>query len=344
MKKKKKKKKNLIKEITNYIKEEWKFLLFCVVITCILLFPVNYYITTGGGTININKRVQIEDSYPSKGTLNITYVAQSKGSVLVYLLSYIMPDWEREKYSEYLIDEDDSLKDMEYRDKLDLEYSNSNAIYWGYKLAGEDISLESSKIYVIYVLKEYNSKFKVQDELVSIDGNSYDNVEEYVNYINSLNEGDYVLVKVLRNNKEVSFKSKIYKYEDRKIIGITLTNIRKYNTSKEIKFRFKGNELGPSGGLMTTLDIYNKLTKKDITNGLKIAGTGTIELDGSIGEIGGVKYKVIGANKAKADIFLVPQGNYKECMKTVKEKKLKIKVIGVKNIEEAINSLSNLKG
>ena len=203
MKKRRKKKrlKVFFNECIDYLKDEWKFLLFCVVLTCILLFPLNYYITTGGGISNIDKRVYVEDAYKSQGTLNISYVTQLKGDVLTYCLSYIMPNWEREKYDDYKISDDDDLKDVEFRSKLDLDYSSSNAIYWGYKLAGEDVQLLSSKIYVIYVYKEYNSQFKVQDELISIDGYEYDNLSDIKKYINSLHEGDYVTIKLLRKGK-----------------------------------------------------------------------------------------------------------------------------------------------
>ena len=341
--KRKKKKKNIKKIIISYFKDEWKFLLFCVVLTFILLFPLDYYITTGGGVSDIDNRVYIEDSYKSKGSLNISYVTQLRGDVLTYGLSYIMPNWEREKYSEYKIDDEETLKNLEFRNKLELDYSNSNATYWGFKLANEDVKLVSSKIYVVYVFKEFNTKFKVQDELISINDKTYNSVIDYIKYINTLDVGDYVDVKVLRNNKEVFFKSKINESENRKILGISLTCINKYKTSKDVKFKFKGNESGPSGGLMTTLDIYNKLTKTDITKGLKIAGTGTIEVDGSIGEIGGVKHKVLGAANGKVDVFLVPKENYKECVKTVKDNKLKIKIIKVSNIKDAIDKLSNLE-
>ena len=50
----------------------------------------------------------------------------------------------------------------------------------------------------------------------------------------------------------------------------------------------------------------------DITNGKKIAGTGTIEIDGSIGPVGGVKQKVIAAKRANAGLILVPTANYEE--------------------------------
>ena len=92
---------------------------------------------------------------------------------------------------------------------------------------------------------------------------------------------------------------------------------------------------------MLTLDIYNKLTKKDITKGRKIVGTGTINSDGTVGEIGGVKYKLMGAVKSHADIFLVPQGsNYQEAIKEAKKKKYHIQILGVKNFQDALNQLN----
>ena len=71
--------------------------------------------------------------------------------------------------------------------------------------------------------------------------------------------------------------------------------------------------------MITNLAIYNYLTEEDITHGKTIVGTGTIDINGNVGEISGVKYKLQGAIKEKADIFLVPSGdNYNEAIETVK--------------------------
>jgi PDZ domain-containing protein len=65
-------------------------------------------------------------------------------------------------------------------------------------------------------------------------------------------------------------------------------------------------------GLMFSLGVYNAVTDDDITRGHKIAGTGTISTDGTVGAVGGVKYKVLAAEKAGAEVFLVPQDNTAE--------------------------------
>ena len=131
--------------------------------------------------------------------------------------------------------------------------------------------------------------------------------------------------------------------EGRKIFGIMLMIDRKYETDPKVNISFRASESGPSGGLITALEMYNGLVKKDISNGMNIAGTGTIDALGNVGSIGGVRYKVIGADAGEADVFLVPKGkNYKEAMKVKKEKKLDIKIIGVSTLEEAVLELSKL--
>ena len=92
---------------------------------------------------------------------------------------------------------------------------------------------------------------------------------------------------------------------------------------------------------MMALAIYNGLVKEDITKGDIIIGTGTIDKDGNVGEIDGVKYKLLGAEKKKAKVFLCPKDNYKEAMKIKKENNLKIKIKSVETLKEAIEYLES---
>ena len=110
-----------------------------------------------------------------------------------------------------------------------------------------------------------------------------------------------------------------------------------------VDFNFKSSESGSSGGLMMSLSLYSYLKKQDLTSGKKIVGTGTIDSEGNVGEISGIKYKLIGAVKNKADIFLVPDGdNYKDAMKLKKEKKYDIKIVKVKTFDDALVYLKSL--
>jgi PDZ domain-containing protein len=94
--------------------------------------------------------------------------------------------------------------------------------------------------------------------------------------------------------------------------------------------------------MMMTLMVYNALTDQDLTYGKKIVGTGTINLDGTVGEIGGVKYKLMGAVKNDADLFIVPAGNYEEAMDVKKEKGYNIDIVSVETFSDVVEYLEGL--
>ena len=93
---------------------------------------------------------------------------------------------------------------------------------------------------------------------------------------------------------------------------------------------------------MMSLAIYNQLVKEDITGGKKIVGTGTIDISGNVGEIGGVKYKLIGAVKDDADIFICPEENYSEAIEVALDKEYDITIISASTFNEAIKKLEEL--
>jgi PDZ domain-containing protein len=69
---------------------------------------------------------------------------------------------------------------------------------------------------------------------------------------------------------------------------------------------------GPSAGLMFALAVVDKLTDGDLTGNKFVAGTGTIDDDGKVGDIGGITHKMFAASKAGATVFLVPADNCAE--------------------------------
>ena len=130
------------------------------------------------------------------------------------------------------------------------------------------------------------------------------------------------------------------KLNNRIVIGILISELYDLNTYPNIQFNFDKSETGPSGGLMLSLAIYDYLTNEDIARNRKIVGTGTIDSDGKVGSIGGVKYKLKGAVKNKADIFIVPDGeNYEEVMKLVNENNYNIKIIKAITLDNVIEEL-----
>ena len=143
------------------------------------------------------------------------------------------------------------------------------------------------------------------------------------------------------SGSKITNRTGIVREDDgKKIIGIYIKSDFLIESDTDVIFKYKNSESGASGGLMSALYIYNELTEYDLTKGRNIAGTGTIEYDGTVGEIGGVKYKLLGAVKAKADIFIVPSGsNYEEAKKLVEENNYKIELIEAKTFKDVIETL-----
>jgi PDZ domain-containing protein len=93
---------------------------------------------------------------------------------------------------------------------------------------------------------------------------------------------------------------------------------------------------GPSGGMIFTLGVIEELTPQDLLQGRKVAGTGTIDLNGKVGPIGGIDEKLIAAKRAGATIFLAPRSNCSEITSVPKG----ITLFAIRTIDDAVKALS----
>ena len=302
------------------------------------LIPVPYYITAGGGTINISDRIEIANSYSEEGSLNSAYVKELRGNVFTYLLSLVVPSFEATKTEDVVLEEE-SKEDYNFREKLELTMSNNNAVKVAYEALGKEVRVKSSTIYIGYLDPDAKTDLKVQDIILEVEGEEVFNKADLDSLLANYSLGDQVEFTVLRDDEEVKCQAEKFLLNDAYKFGLYIIEVNEYETSPEVSFNFKDNESGPSGGLMMTLSIYNKLTEEDITKGRKIVGTGTIDEEGNVGEIGGVKYKIMGAVSAKADLFLVPVGNYEEAVSFAEEKGYDIPIIPVATFDEALQAL-----
>ena len=334
----------IYEKIKTFIKENYKEIIFLVLFYIFMTFPVPYYICVSGGTIDLGKRLEIEDSYTEKGSFNLSYVSELRGTIPTYLLSFVIPGWERIEIEAYQYNEDETVEEITARDKMYLNDANQSAIYVAYTKAGKTFNVTDQR-YLVYFVDERASKdIQVGDELIGVDELTDVDLDKFKEYINTKNAGDEVTIKLRRDSKDINVKTTIFEEDGIKYAGLAFFNILDYETDPKIKLKFKDSESGPSGGFTLALAIYNRLTEEDITKGKKIVGTGTIDMEGNIGEIGGVKYKLMGAVKKDADIFIVPNGdNYEECVKLKKDKNYDIKIIGVDNFDDALDKLSKIK-
>ncbi len=329
-------------KIYSFMKENLQILLFYLVLIATLTYPLPFYIYTGGGLIDTENRVEIEGEEQTEGSLHFLYVSQRNATIPTYLLSFLIPTWDLESISSYQITEEEEREEIQIRDRLYLEEANTAAIFVAYQKASKHIQVHEVKNHVIYILDKSKTNLKIGDVVLSVEGEKIEDIEDVKTLVRKHSVGDRLRIQVLRNQKEIECFSEIYEANQEKYLGISLLKTYDYDLDPSLALKFKSNESGPSGGLMLALTIYNKLVSEDVTGGLKIAGTGTIDQEGNVGTIGGVKYKLRGAVEAKVDLMLVPSGeNYEECLRIKEQEHLDIELVSVSTFDEALRALEN---
>ena len=333
----------IYEKLKTFMKNYGGFLIFLLVFGFITLGRLPYDVNMPGGLIDLSDRVEVNgEDVEIDGTFNMAYVSSVTGSIPHILLSFVIPDWDVVPTSQTTY-ENESVEDARKRSKLYLEQSKDYATAVAFDVAKIPYEVSNKLNYVAYIDSKARTTLKVGDDILEMNGEKVEDINVMSSLIQELEVGSKINFLVDRDGKKVKATAKTNEEDGKKYVGISAITTFDMKSDIDIDITTKSSESGPSGGLMMTLMVYNAVTKQDLTNGKDIVGTGTINLDGSVGEIGGVKYKVMGAVKEGAEIFLVPEGNYKEAIDVKKEKGYDIEIVSVKTFSDAVNYLEGLK-
>ncbi len=325
--------------IKKFIVDNYKFLIVWAIIIFLFFYELPFAIYTPGGIVNLEDRIEVDGEHVTEGSLNMSYVSLVKGTLPMILLSYVIPNWDLVSRNEITRD-DESVTEMLELEKLYMQSSIDNATILAYQKADKEIDVTREVNNIIYIAPEAKTDLKVYDELLMIDGIDVENIIELKEIVNSKKEGDIVNITVNRDGKKKECQAEIYATSDGLKVGISFLTTYEYVTDPSITVETKSSESGSSGGLMLSLAIYNAITDEDITHGKTIVGTGTITVDGIVGPIDGVKYKILGAVKSDADMFLCPEENYEEALEVKEKFDLDILIHSVKTFDEALAYLN----
>ena len=314
-------------------------IIILVLVIILLNIKLPYTIFMSGGSNNLTKIINVEEEQVNTGEYKSLYVLTTNANVITYLLAKLNNKWDLIDNKDYSLNDDESYDDIYERDKLFLKKSIRDAIKIAYLKANKKYEVIKNNIYII----GSECELKIGEKIIKVDDIEINNTDDIRNIIENKNIDDEVIVETLYKNKTNKKSIKIKEIDNRKVLGIYLLNLEDIKIDPEIKFNFDENDAGSSGGLMISLTIYDKLTEQDISNGRKILGTGSIEEDGSVGRIDGLKYKMFGVSKEKYDVFFIPYENKDEADEINKKYKLKLKYIPVRTFDEAVNYLINVK-
>ena len=326
-----------------------------IVITLMMIagvfFSLPYYVSKPGLAKELAPIIQVKDGSESKGSFMLTTVRMGRANIYSYVEAKLF-DYVELYPLEAILHETETQEEYNARQLHMMAGSKLNAVEVAYKKAGYPVEYQYKGVYVVQVVPDMPAEGKLQsgDRIIKVDGQKFTSSEGFIEYVGKKKASDQIVLTVNRKEKSKTVKITVQPFkEDPKKVGIGISLVDDKEIIVNPKVTVKTDEIGgPSAGLMFSLEIYDQLMEEDFTKGYKIAGTGTIDSEGTVGPIGGIDQKIVAADKAEAEIFFAPNekgnkdSNYNLAVKTAREIDSKIKIVPVDVIDDAINYLQKL--
>ena len=279
--------------------------------------------------------------YDFDGNLFQLTVRRDEASALIYLWAYV--DNSFDLYPrEVILQKGVTPKELSEISIQNMKTSENVAIAVALKNLNYDIDSKGDGVLVVGILDDSPVKDKLLkgDLLTTINDEQIFSASEFIATLRKYDIGETVTIGLTRDidgkDTEISISTELIEhieYDNEPMVGFLATTVNeRFDFPFEIDIK-TGNVGGPSAGLMMALNVYNNLIPNDITNSLIVAGTGTIEIDGSVGPVGGIRQKVIAAKRAGSELILVPTANYEEASPFSTDETA---IVSVDSFEEAL--------
>ena len=348
---------DLFKRVKGYSVKKKIFLssliLIYIFIFCISVIPVNKTILTPGTINNTKYSVNIDTENDRGQICTVGVYEHIRPSVIQYWLSKNNNKMEVYDYNPTT----DLSDDMETKyGVISKRISIYDAIIVAYEKAMEkDNTIKLVKKYegvvVAAIFPNAITDLKTDDIIFKVYGETFTDYDSFIELVTKNKDKETIEFTVKRktNNEynEVTVNSKLIPDGEVLSLGISVleyTSVDGENSNPKFSIPDDFTSIGSSGGSLTALSIYNALVSEDITKGLRITGTGTINVDGTIGAIGGVKQKVLTAYLNGANIFFVDSLDYEDALKALEIYEISeesLKIIKVETFTDMINALES---
>ena len=227
-------------------------------------------------------------------------------------------------------------------DQQDMQRSQEIAAAVALRAAGKKVVLRPTGALVDLVEggKPAVGKLEPDDVIVAVNGAHITDPQDVFTQMRKRQVGGVVRFTVRRGKRTLVVPIRTVAADQgprRPVVGVFL------EPALDIHLPFKvridaGNVGGPSAGLAFALEVMEELGR-DVVHGHRVAATGEIFADGSVGPIGGIKQKTIGARQAHVDAFLVPAG---ENARDARKHAAGLRILPVENFSQALRALATL--
>ena len=321
-----------------------------IVVLLIALMPIGlikteYYFMSPGPPYQWEIDYGNNDNYSFEGNLYQLTVRRDEANIFVYLWSLLNESYDLYP-REVILPDGVTPQELSEISIQNMRTSENVAIAVALKNIGYEIESKGDGVAVVGLLEDspVKDKLKKGDLINSINNTDIYSATEFISTLRTYSIGETVSIGLLREidgiKEQIYIKTTLIEhveYEGEPMVGFLATTVNeRFDFPFEIDIK-TGNVGGPSAGLMMALNVYNNLIPEDITNSKIIAGTGTIEIDGSVGPVGGIKQKIIAAKRAGAELILVPVANFEEAQPFETDKTA---IVAVDSFDEALAVIS----
>ena len=329
----------------NLSKSRKAIVIFLIALMPIGLIKTEYYFMSPGPPYQWEIDYGNDENYAFEGNLFQLTVRRDEANVFVYLWSLINDSYDLYP-REVILPDGVTPQELSEISIQNMRTSENVAIAVALKNVGYEIESKGDGVAVVGLLEDspVKDKLKKGDLINSINNTDIYSATEFISTLRTYSIGETVSIGLLREidgiKEQIYIKTTLIEhveYEGEPMVGFLATTVNeRFDFPFEIDIK-TGNVGGPLAGLMMALNVYNNLIPEDITNSKIIAGTGTIEIDGSVGPVGGVKQKIIAAKRAGAELILVPVANFEEAQPFETDKTA---IIAVDSFDEALAVIS----
>ena len=217
-----------------------------------------------------------------------------------------------------------------------MEDSQGVSVYVAERAAGYAMPPVRTQVVVGGIAAASHARLRVGDVLLEIDGAPLHSAASLRDALARVRPGAIARIAYLRDGKRGITAVATISLDGKTKLGVFIGEVRKVpKPPVPVTFAIH-NVSGSSGGLMFALEVYRALRPSGAHADERIAGTGTLDSDGTVGEIAGTMQKLVAARRAGATVFLVPTKNYAE----VRDQR-DVRVIPIGTFDDAVRALAS---
>ena len=326
------------------------FILVVALIAAVFLVPVNAVIEAPGPTWNVLDngsssdqdvlKVSGTETYPTEGALRMTTVSVSGCPGYPVTTADLIAAWfsadKRIVDRNEVCPQDQSAEQVEETGKAQMTASQDSAVIAALVETGKAGAMHLT----VTEVTEQQTSTEIQAgdvlETITPEGGQTTTLASFSQLrelMTTIPEGTRVTLGVRRGDQKASAALTTIAPQEGttgSLLGLSL----KISVDSPVEATFGLSDVGgPSAGMMFALGVVDEITPGSLTGGKDISGTGTIDMTGQVGPIGGIQQKMAGARESGSTFFLAPASN---CNEVKGHEPKDMQVFAVNTLHEAV--------